>query len=44
MDRLEELRKKEEKEGLTNEELDELIMLEELKNDIGIHQTQWWSM
>ena len=30
MDRLEELIEKEEKEGLTNKELDELIMLEEL--------------
>lgn len=38
MDRLEELR---EKEGLTSEELDELIMLEELENDVGVHQTQW---
>ena len=44
MDRVEELRGKEEKEGLTNEELDELIMLEELENDIGVHQTQWGCM
>lgn len=41
MDRLEELREKDELGTITLEELDELLKLEEMDDDVGMHQTAW---